>query len=102
MRARGTRYAAWVKGGCLTALVVTESSDGIEYLEPVPDRCDAKLLQRSSMAAEAHIAWRRHRIAGTEANQTKRPFARRRRLESQVLESLDGTRKDTGFLPISF
>ena len=68
----------------------------------MPDRCDAKLLQRFSMAAEAHIAWRRHRIAGTEADQTERPFARRRRLESQVLESLDGTRKDTGFLPISF
>src|SRR5262245_55912056 len=45
MRAWGTRRARCVNGWRLTARVGTQSSDGIEYLKPVPDRCDAKLLQ---------------------------------------------------------
>jgi hypothetical protein len=45
MYAWGARCGRSVNGGRLTALVVTQSSDGVEQLEPVTDCCDAKLLQ---------------------------------------------------------
>ena len=41
----GTRRGRCVNGGRLTARVVTQSSDGVEQLHPVPKRRDAKLLQ---------------------------------------------------------
>src|SRR5262249_60294689 len=45
MGARGTRCGRCVGGRSLTARVATQSSDCIEQLHPVPECCDAKLLQ---------------------------------------------------------
>ena len=41
----GTRRGRCVSGGRLAARVITQSGDGVEQLHPVPECCDAKLLQ---------------------------------------------------------
>src|SRR6476660_4856831 len=45
MCAWGIRRGRCVNGWRLTARVVTQSGNGVEQLHPVPECCDAKLLQ---------------------------------------------------------
>src|ERR1700719_2613359 len=45
MYAWGARCGRCLDGGRLTALVVTQRSDGVQQLHTVPNRGDAKLLQ---------------------------------------------------------